>query len=267
VDVRDLVEVESVMKETGLGPNGSTIYCMEYLEKNFDWLRDEILEWEKENEEEDYTYIIVDCPGQVELVTHHESLERIIKRLKEEMEFELCAVHLVDSNFCLEPSKFISAVVLSLSVMLRIALPHVNVLSKLDLLERSGALKFDLEFYMNVVDVRTLLKRIEDEKKTKNKDKIVPLPSKNVRKTFAELNQAFCDIVEDFNLVSFLAMNVEDKACMARVAKAVDTALGYNAGPGSKILSSLGDSKAFVHDLQERYVRRATEEGSDKKYL
>ena len=260
MDVRDLVEVEKVMRETGLGPNGSTIYCMEYLEKNFDWLRNEILEMEKD-EDEDYTYAIVDCPGQVELVTHHESLERIIKKLKEELGFELCAVHLVDSNFCLEPSKFISAVVLSLSVMLRIALPHVNVLSKLDLLEKSGALKFDLEFYMNVVDVRTLLKRIESEKKKKNKtsgDEIAPLPSRKVRKTFAQLNQAFCDIVEDFNLVSFLAMNVEDKVCMARIAKTVDKALGYNGGPGSKVLDSLGDSKSFIHDLQERYVRKAT---------
>ena len=256
--MRDLVHVESVMSEMGLGPNGSTIYCMEYLEKNFDWLKNEILEMEKD-EDEDYTYAIVDCPGQVELVTHHESLEKIIKMLKEELGFELCAVHLVDSNFCLEPSKFISAVVLSLSVMLRIALPHVNVLSKLDLLEKSGALKFDLEFYMNVVDVRTLLKRIETEKK-KDKDEDTPLPSRRVRKTFAQLNQAFCDIVEDFNLVSFLAMNVEDKACMARIAKTIDTALGYKGGPGSKFLDSLGDSKSFIHDLQERYVRKATVE-------
>ena len=88
-------------------------------------------------------------------MTHHESLERIIKKLKEELEFELCAVHLVDSNFVSNPPNS-SPLVLSLSVMLRIALPHVNVLSKLDLLEKSGALKFDLEFYMNVVDVRTL---------------------------------------------------------------------------------------------------------------
>ena len=92
--------------------------------------------------------------------------------------------------------------------MLRIALPHVNVLSKLDLLEKSGALKFDLEFYMNVVDVRTLLKRIESEKKKNSKDEIAPVSSRKVRKTFAQLNQAFCDIVEDFNLVSFLTLSL-----------------------------------------------------------
>lgn len=38
VDVRELVSVERVMDEMKLGPNGATIYCMEYLEKNVDWL-------------------------------------------------------------------------------------------------------------------------------------------------------------------------------------------------------------------------------------
>ncbi len=256
---------QSVMKETGLGPNGSTIYCMEYLEKNFDWLKDEILELERNTPGESYTYLIVDCPGQVELVTHHESLEKIIKRLKEELGFELCAVHLVDSNFCLEPSKFLSSIVLSISVMLRIALPHINVLSKLDLLEKSGALKFDLEFYMNCIDVRGLLEQIKSSNTSgdgdnddldDDGDKLKPISSKQTRHTFTSLNKAFCDIIEDFNLVSFLAMNVEDKICMARVAQAVDKALGYSGGPGTKQIETLCSSKSFIHDLQEKYVRR-----------
>ena len=42
----------------------------------------------------------------------------------------LAAVHLVDSHYCVDPSKFISILLTSLSTMLQIALPHVNVLSK-----------------------------------------------------------------------------------------------------------------------------------------
>ena len=39
VDVRDLISLEEVMKELGLGPNGGLLYCMEYLEENLDeWL-------------------------------------------------------------------------------------------------------------------------------------------------------------------------------------------------------------------------------------
>eukprot|EP00958_Prasinococcus_capsulatus_P000742 scaffold51_cov401-Prasinococcus_capsulatus_cf.AAC.48 len=38
-DVRDLVSLQEVMEELGLGPNGGLLYCMEYLEENLDeWL-------------------------------------------------------------------------------------------------------------------------------------------------------------------------------------------------------------------------------------
>ncbi len=36
VDVGDLVRLEDVMAETRLGPNGGTLYCMEFLEKNYE---------------------------------------------------------------------------------------------------------------------------------------------------------------------------------------------------------------------------------------
>ena len=38
MDVKDLICVEDAMEELGLGPNGAMVYCMEFLEKNLDWL-------------------------------------------------------------------------------------------------------------------------------------------------------------------------------------------------------------------------------------
>lgn len=38
VDVTELVDLASVMEETGLGPNGGLIWAVEYLEANLDWL-------------------------------------------------------------------------------------------------------------------------------------------------------------------------------------------------------------------------------------
>ena len=42
IDVSELVTVEDVMKNLSLGPNGGLLYCMEYLEKNQDWLFDKL---------------------------------------------------------------------------------------------------------------------------------------------------------------------------------------------------------------------------------
>lgn len=57
---------------------------------------------------------------------------------------QLTAVHLVDAHLCSDPGKYISALLLSLSTMLHLELPHVNVLSKIDLIESYGKLGVDL---------------------------------------------------------------------------------------------------------------------------
>ncbi|CAM9810742.1 unnamed protein product [Sphacelaria rigidula] len=46
---------------------------------------------------------------------------------------------------------------LSLMVMLRLELPHINVLSKVDLVEQMGPLPFNLEFFTECQDMRQLL--------------------------------------------------------------------------------------------------------------
>lgn len=38
VDIEELIKLDDVMTQYGLGPNGGLVYCMDYLEKNIDWL-------------------------------------------------------------------------------------------------------------------------------------------------------------------------------------------------------------------------------------
>ena len=38
LDVRDLVTLEEIMQDDGLGPNGAVLYALEDLEHNWDWL-------------------------------------------------------------------------------------------------------------------------------------------------------------------------------------------------------------------------------------
>jgi len=49
-------------------------------------------------------------------------------------------VHLIDAHLCCDPGKYVSALLLSLSTMLHLELPHINVLSKIDLIENYGNL-------------------------------------------------------------------------------------------------------------------------------
>jgi GTPase SAR1 family protein len=75
VDIASLVTLQDVMVEHGLGPNGGMLYCMEYLEANYDWLEDRLKELGGD------AYVLFDLPGQVELSTNHTSLKRIIDKL------------------------------------------------------------------------------------------------------------------------------------------------------------------------------------------
>lgn len=54
---------------------------------------------------------------------------------------QLAAVHLVDAHHCSDPAKIVSATLLSLHTMMRLELPHVNILSKIDIAERYGPLR------------------------------------------------------------------------------------------------------------------------------
>lgn len=122
IDVMELICAEDVMSTLNLGPNGALMYCMEYLEENFDWLLSKLSNVKD-------SYLIFDLPGQIELYTHHSSIKSIFGKL-EKIGYHLCAVHMIDSHYCSDPTKFISTLLLSLSTMLQIGLPHVNVLSK-----------------------------------------------------------------------------------------------------------------------------------------
>lgn len=79
------------------------------------------------------TYVLFDFPGQAELFSCHGSVQRIARTVVNDWGFRAAAVHLVDSHVCADPHKYLSAVVLSLTAMLHLELPHVNVLTKMDL--------------------------------------------------------------------------------------------------------------------------------------
>ena len=107
-------------------------------------------------------YILIDCPGQVELYTHNDSVRNILNIL-EQHGARLCAVNLIDSHYCADPSKYVAVCLTSLNTMMRIELPHINILSKVDLIEKYGKLEFGIDFYTEVLDLDYLVERMPDD--------------------------------------------------------------------------------------------------------
>ena len=124
-----------------------------------DWLEEEL-------EDFDDDYLIIDCPGkchrfpraidknhrqesngrfvfkfmatgQIELYTHIPVMKEIVSTLQK-LNYRVCAVYLLDSQFIEDASKFFSGVMTALSAMVQLEVPHINVLTKMDLLGDSA---------------------------------------------------------------------------------------------------------------------------------
>jgi GTPase SAR1 family protein len=99
---------------------------MEYLVDNMEWLCDKVDSFADD-------YLIFDIPGQIELFTHVPTMRRVVDALQQ-WGYNVCAVYLLDSLFVTDASRFISGSLSCLSAMMQLELPHINVLSKCDML-------------------------------------------------------------------------------------------------------------------------------------
>ena len=60
-----------------------------------------------------------------------------------------------------------------------------------------------------------------------------------LRRKYGKLTRGLCELVEDFGLVSFLTLSIEDKESVRRVVQLVDKSVGYfNAGGYSAATSA-----------------------------
>ena len=97
--------------------------------------------------------------------------------------------------------------------MLHFEFPFVHVFSKVDLLCGKD-LAFNLEFYAHVQRPSLLVHRLRDSLGDK----------------FKRLNELVCELVEDYGMLSFVPIAVEDKKCMAFLLHELDKASGFAFG-------------------------------------
>lgn len=162
---------------------------------------------EKLNEVQD-DYIIFDCPGQIELYTHMTVMRRLITILQS-CDFQVCAVFLIDSQFMVDGSKFLSGTMAALSVMINLELPHINILSKMDLLSKNA--RRQLDKYLDP-DPEALLADMEKDP---------------TNKKYRKLTEALGRLIEDYSLVRFLPLNINDENSITDIKITIDNVLQY----------------------------------------
>ena len=133
--------------------------------------------------------------------------------------------------------------------MTRIELPHINILSKVDLIEKYGKLDFGIDFYTEVLDLEYLIQTMPED----------PFTAKH-----RKLTKAITGLVQDYGLVTFIPLNVDSKEMMLNVRNAIDKANGYCFGSTveerniqSLMSSAFGKSDfeyAKTQEVREKYM-------------
>ncbi|KAL0209456.1 hypothetical protein RCL1_007824 [Eukaryota sp. TZLM3-RCL] len=149
-DIRDLISLNDAMEEMELGPNGGLVFCMEYLLQNLDWLEEQLGEYDDD-------YLLLDCPGQIELYTNVPSM-RFLTGTFQNWGYNLVGMYCLDVTFVLDPPKLISGLFTCLSTMYQFGLPHINLLTKCDMMEDTTDLEEkvsparpELEYELNIM--------------------------------------------------------------------------------------------------------------------
>ncbi len=121
--------------------------------------------------------------------------------------------------------------------------------------ESNGLVAFDLEYYTEVQDLHQLL----------------PLLNQDVRlKKFAQLNAALVDMIENFNLIGFYPLYIEDRDCMLNIARAIDKANGFVFGglDENDAIHGAANRVGGLEDVSwiaEKYLGHGLEEDSESE--
>lgn len=205
-DIRDLIQLDDVMEDEELkfGPNGGLVFAMEFMLDNAEWLEEAL------GEDED-DYILFDCPGQIELYTHMNVMRRLADLLQA-ANFRICGIFVLDSHFMVDGGKFISGAMAALSVMVNLELPHVNVLSKVDLLSASSRAQLD---HFLEPDTAVLTSSLQSG------------AMRGWDQRYRGLSEALGRVLDDYSLVKFFPLDITSEENILDLLTMIDNSIQY----------------------------------------
>ena len=245
LDIKDLISLEDVMEEMGLGPNGGLIFCFEWVTLIFAvqatrqlWLTEinlrhllqnlDFLTNALESLSEEYL-IVLDLPGQIELYTHIPVVPTLVKHLTRfgSLNVSLCAAYLLESTFVIDRAKFFAGTLSAMSAMIMLEIPHVNILSKMDLVKGSVP-KRQLKRFLD--PDTSLLDDNNAQNPSRGFGAVDPADTGSVMggASFDRLNKAVAQLTDDFSMVSFLQLDVQDEDSVGGILSYIDDAIQYH---------------------------------------
>ncbi|KAF9876477.1 transcription factor fet5 [Colletotrichum karsti] len=227
LDIKDLISLHDAMEEVGLGPNGGLIYCFEFLMENLDFLTEAL-----DSLTEEYL-IIFDMPGQIELYTHIPILPALARYLSNpgNLDIRLCATYLLEATFVVDRAKFFAGTLSAMSAMIMLEIPHLNVLSKMDLV-KDQVRKKDLKRFLTpdtgLLDDDPVTAAAGPAELDDGRGDVHDRDLVMRGKSFQRLNKAVAGLIESFSMVNYLKLDVTDEESVGAILSYIDDIIQYH---------------------------------------
>jgi GPN-loop GTPase len=123
IDIRNYIDLEKLMTEFNLGPNGSLVMAADLIATKID-------EVQKEVDSTNPDYVIVDTPGQIELFVYRTSGPYFVSNFQCDNKVNIFTL---DGTLISAPINYVAIGLLAASVRMRLDVPQVDVMTKKDL--------------------------------------------------------------------------------------------------------------------------------------
>jgi hypothetical protein len=144
------------------------------------------------------------------------------------LNISLCATYLLESTFVVDRAKFFAGTLSAMSAMIMLEMPHVNILSKMDLVKGLVGKKEMKRF--TAVDVRLMEDEQAEGDESAAQSGADPTSTTEILSggSFKQLNRAVAQLIDDFSMVSFLKLNVQDEDSVGAVLSYIDDAIQFH---------------------------------------
>ena len=171
--------------------------------------------------------MIFDCPGQIELYSHVSVFRTLVEFLKNRG-WMVCVVYCLDSHFVTDATKYIAGVLQTLGAMVLLEVPHVSVLTKVDICPDREALERLL-----IPDAHSLRRELDTR-----------MPGR-----LHKLNDEVAQVIDEWSMVSFVPLDIKDEDSIATVLGHVDMSIQF--GEDAEVKAN--DGLTGEQDLEEAY--------------
>jgi len=142
----------------------------------------------------------------------------------------MCAAYLLEATFVVDRAKFFAGTLSAMSAMLMLEMPHINVLSKMDLVKDTMGKKELKRFINPTVELleddpanMVALDRPGDAEQAPNTAENLTGGS-----SFGRLNKAVAQLIEDYGMVSFLQLDVQNEDSVDAVLSYIDDTIQFH---------------------------------------